>query len=103
LNRWNIPESLEREIIESDRRCVYCGVPFAAQRESRRSRPSWEHIINDARLITRENIARCCIGCNASKGTKPLINWLESSYCRTRGITRMTVAEVVRSALELSA
>ncbi len=99
-NRWNIPDCLAREIIERDRCCVYCGVEFEAQSVSRRDRPSWEHIINDARIVTRENIARCCIGCNASKGTKNLVEWLESKYCRTRGITRESVAPVVRSALE---
>lgn len=99
MNRWGIPAWLEREVIERDRYCVYCGVEFVEQIASRRDRPSWEHIINDARIITRENIARCCIGCNASKGAKSLSGWLESEYCRSRGITRESVALVVRSAL----
>jgi hypothetical protein len=97
-NRWNIPDSLAREIVERDRCCVYCGVDFTAQSASR-DKPSWEHIINDARIITRENIARCCIGCNASKGTKNFVEWLDSTYCKTRGITRESVASVVRSVL----
>jgi len=100
MNRWNIPDWLEREVIERDRSCIYCGVEFTAQSESRRDRPSWEHIINDARIITRENIARCCVGCNASKGTKNLVDWFESRYCKTRGITQESVALVVRSAFE---
>ena len=100
MNRWNIPDWLEREVIERDRCCVYCGVEFTAQSASRRNRPSWEHIINNARIITRENIARCCVGCNASKGTKHLIEWLESKYCKTRGVTNESVASVVRSVLE---
>src|SRR5688572_4132292 len=99
MNRWNIPDSLEHEVITRDRCCVYCGVEFAAQAASRRDRPSWEHIINDARIITRENIARCCVGCNASKGTKSLAEWLQSKYCTTRGITGDSVAFVVRSLL----
>jgi hypothetical protein len=57
---------------------------------------TWEHIINDARIITRENIARCCASCNASKGAKPLSVWLESAYCKNRGITKDSVADVVR-------
>ena len=100
MNRWNIPDWLEREVIERDRCCVYCGVEFTAQSPSRRDRPSWEHIINDARIITRENIARCCVGCNASKGIKGVVEWLESKYCRTHGITRESVTSVVRSTLE---
>ena len=71
MNRWNIPEWLERDVIERDRSCVYCGVRFAAQSTSRRDRPSWEHIINDARLVTPGNIARFCIGCNARRDGDP--------------------------------
>jgi hypothetical protein len=103
MNRWNIPEWLEREVTERDRTCVYCGVEFAAQSANRRDRPSWEHIVNDARIVTLGNIARCCIGCNASKGIKSLADWLQSNYCRTRGITRESVATVVRAALEARA
>jgi hypothetical protein len=99
MNRWNIPEWLEREVLKRDRRCVYCRVEFTATTTARRSRPSWEHIVNDAALVTRTNIARCCIGCNASKGTKPLSVWLESEYCRSRGISKDTVAAVVRDAI----
>jgi len=90
-------------VIARDRWCVYCGVEFAGQSASRRAMPSWEHIINDARIITREDFVRCCIGGNASKGTKSLVDWLESNYCRTRGTTWESVAKVVRSALESSA
>jgi hypothetical protein len=99
-NRWNLPGWLESEVTQRDRSCVYYGVHFADQSASRRDQPSWEHIVNDARIITLENIARCCIGCNASKGTKRLIDWLQTKYCRTRGITRESVASVVRSAIE---
>ncbi len=100
MNRWNIPDWLEREVIERDRCCVYCRVDFTAPSKNRRDSPSWEHIVNDASIVTRENIARCCVGCNASKGTNSFVEWLESSYCRTHGITRESVAPVVRSALD---
>jgi hypothetical protein len=101
VNRWNIPEALEWEIIERDRCCVYCGVDFTKSSESRGARPSWEHIINDARIVTRENIVRWCIACNSSKGAERLSKWLDSEYCRTRGITRDSVAAVVREALTI--
>ncbi len=29
MNRWNIPDWLEHEIIERDRCCIYCGVEFS--------------------------------------------------------------------------
>ena len=99
MNRWNIPAWLEREVAERDRECVYCGTSFATNEAPRRSRPSWEHIVNDARIVTRENIALCCIGCNASKGAKALTAWLQSKYCLNRGISGKTVASVVQVAL----
>jgi len=100
MNRWNIPDWLEREIIERDRSCVYCGIDFMTKSESRMSTPSWEHIVNDAQIVSRENIARCCISCNASKGAKDLIVWLDSNYCKKRGITKDSVASIVRKALD---
>lgn len=99
MNRWNIPDWLEREVIERDCACIYCGVSFDPPAAARRCRPSWEHIINDARIVTRENIARCCMGCNASKGAKALADWLQSRYCQARGITAETIAPVAQAAL----
>jgi len=99
VNRWNIPEWLEREVIERDQKCVYCGIEFGEINESRKSMPTWEHIVNDARIITRENIVRYCFSCNASKGAKELSVWLKSEYCVKRGISNNTVAEVVKSGI----
>jgi len=102
-NRWGIPKWLEDEIKERDKYCVYCGI-FMIEKslkgESRCSVASWEHIINDASIITRDNIARCCTGCNSSKGTKDLIVWLESNYCKSKGITEKSVAEVLKAAIK---
>jgi hypothetical protein len=99
VNRWNIPLWLEQEVSARDTACVYCGVDFSVPAMARGARPSWEHIVNDATIITRENIARCCISCNASKGTKDIEAWLLSRYCGRKGINKDTVAEVVRNAL----
>ena len=103
MNRWGIPDWLEREVIERDRACVYCGVVFTHTNENRRLKASWEHIINDARIVTRENIALCCIACNASKGAKRLMDWLDSKYCKIHGITADSVADVVRNAISFQA
>jgi hypothetical protein len=86
-------------VLSRDVACVYCGVVFSSPALTPGARPSWEHIINDMRIVTRENIVRCCMSCNSSKGTKDLSTWLRSEYCRRKGITRYTVAEVVRDAL----
>ena len=102
-NRWNIPPELEKEIAERDKYCVYCGVKLIEKSElgaSRKALATWEHIINDARIVTRENIARCCFSCNASKGAKKLSEWIDSKYCKQRGIDETTVAEVIKTALK---
>ena len=88
MNNWNIPEWLEKEVLDRDKVCVYCGVKFGSSKESRKTQASWEHIINDDSIITRENIARCCVACNSSKGTKKLSDWINSNYCKKKGINK---------------
>lgn len=98
-NKWNIPPWLEAEVRNRDLVCVYCAQAFTSPKVSTRSAPSWEHIINDAKIVTRENIALCCRGCNASKGQKRVSDWLLSPYCKAKGITAETVAPVVKQAI----
>jgi len=98
-NNWNIPDWLEKEVRERDKTCVYCDVEFTPAKVSMKSAASWEHIINDAKIITRENIALCCCGCNASKGQKPLSIWLQSKYCKEHGITPYSVAQIIKQAI----
>jgi|TARA_R110002050_G_scaffold39631_4_gene96880 hypothetical protein len=99
-NNWNIPLWLELEVRQRDKRCVYCGVEFTSSKVSKKTAPSWEHIINDAKIITRENIALCCCSCNASKGQKELSIWLESKYCQKKNINKDTVSLIIKQALE---
>jgi hypothetical protein len=98
-NNWNIPAWLETEVRKRDKTCVYCGVEFTPAKVSRKSAASWEHIINDATIITRENIVLCCCGCNASKGQKQLSVWLQSKYCKQRGITSASVSPIIKQAI----
>jgi hypothetical protein len=103
MNRWNIPEWLESEVKRRDTTCVYCGIEMIdrlSQGKPRAAVATWEHIINDARIVTLENIALCCAACNSSKGTKDLSDWIQSSYCKKKGINKQTVGQVVRAALE---
>ena len=96
-NQWGIPRALAEAVIARDSVCVYCGGPF--DRSCRATSPSWEHIVNDESIITIDNIALCCIGCNASKGVKLLADWLATDYCKRRGITASTIAPVAQSHL----
>lgn len=98
-NNWKIPEWLEMEVRARDASCVYCGCKFLSPKKSAKLSASWEHIINDANIITRENIALCCRGCNASKGQKSVSAWLSTKYCKERGITPESVAQIIKLAM----
>lgn len=98
-NRWGIPKWMEEEIRARDVQCVYCRRPFSTTQDSVKSSSSWEHIINDASIISLDNIALCCRGCNASKGQKELKVWLSSNYCKENGISPGTVSPIIRKAL----
>lgn len=100
MNIWNIPAWLEQEVKTRDKSCVYCGIQFIQTNRSRKSMPTWEHIINDANIMNRNNIALCCCSCNASKGAKELSIWIHSSYCTKKNINAETVSEVVKRALK---
>ena len=103
-NIWGIPAHLENRILKRDKKCVYCGVKLSAgtEKKSIKNRPTWEHIINDASIITYDNIAICCASCNSSKGTKTLTTWLLSDYCNRKKINKRTVAPVIKRAIRLS-
>ena len=98
-NNWNIPEWLEKEVRARDKVCVYCGVKFTSTKVFKKTAASWENIINDAKIITRENIALCCCGCNASKDAKKLSDWLQSKYCKERGINPDSVSVIIQKAI----
>lgn len=99
-NRWGIPKDVEELVRQRDVCCVYCGVQFTSSSVSFKSRPTWEHIINDIKINGPDNISLCCGSCNASKGRKTLEAWLNSSYCIAKGITKNSVAVVVKEVLE---
>ena len=101
-NAWDIPEWLEKEVRARYKNCVYCGIymkNYVPRGSSRKNVATWEHIINDANIVTRENIALCCAACNSSKGTKLLSDWIDSEYCQKKGINKNTVAPIIKKAL----
>lgn len=55
--------------------------------------------MNDAKIITPENIVLCCFSCNASKGQKELSLWLKSDYCKSKAIDEATVAPIIQLAI----
>lgn len=105
MNRWGIPKGLEEEIVTRDKTCVYCGVLLlekAPRNGSRKHMATWEHIINDARIVTRENIARCCAACNSSKGTKLLADWIQSDYCKKKALTSARLPQLLRKSCRVN-
>lgn len=99
-NRWGIPKEVEKMVLLRDLSCVYCGLRFIDADQNKKTRKTWEHIINDIRINGVENIALCCGSCNASKGNKKLVEWLGSKYCETENINKNSVDLVVKKHLE---
>ena len=98
-NRWGIPNDVEELVKKRDVSCVYCGTSFVNSIHTHKTRPTWEHIINDIKIIGPANIALCCGSCNASKGSKSFETWLTGKYCTKKGITEDNVAQVVKEYL----
>jgi hypothetical protein len=98
MNSRNIPEWLEEKVKNRDLNCVYCRTPF--DKSIKKHSSTREHIINDARIITEDNIALCCCSCNASKWAKDLLIWLTSNYCKNKNITIDTVAPIIKKATQ---
>ncbi len=98
-NKWGISREIEEYVSKRDTHCIYCGVDFSIDHDSRKTKPTWEHIVNDIQIMIKENIALCCTSCNASKGAKLLEDWLQSNYCKSKGISKDTVAQIVKDAL----
>jgi len=55
MNSWRIPEWPEEEVRARDRTCVYCRIEMtegSPRRGPRKATATWEHIINDATIVT---------------------------------------------------
>ena len=99
-NRWGIPKEVEEIVLKRDLKCIYCGCDFEDSKVSYKTRPTWEHIINDIRINGPDNVGLCCGSCNASKGQKKLEDWLNSKYCINKGITKDKVSQTVKKYLK---
>jgi hypothetical protein len=97
-NRYALVEDAVALVRQRDRTCVYCHKTMMAPTAAK-WRGDWatiEHLNHLPPWNNPTTISICCGSCNSSRGNRPLLEWLESSYCRTRGISRSTVAEPVQ-------
>jgi hypothetical protein len=60
-----------------------------------------EHFDNDGPFEEKYNLAICCRRCNSSKGTKRLLAWFKTTYCREKRINKETVSEPVKEYMRL--
>lgn len=99
MNKWGIPDWLEEKVKKKYRFCVYCHVKLKKHQYTigtHKDKATLEHIDNYG-PNSESNVVMCCSSCNSSKGTKKLIDWLKSSYCKRNGINEKTIAKVVKS------
>ncbi len=103
-NSWNIPDWLGKKVKIRDKFCVYCHVKLKGYHRTKGTlgdKATFEHIDNDG-PPSEENIVMCCASCNASKGTKKILDWLESPYCKKKNITKETIAGIIKKFVEIN-
>lgn len=99
-NTYGISRQDEREIRARDKTCVYCHISLKRYSHAKRlSGATIEHFNNDGPFDKKFNVAVCCRGCNASKGTKTLSAWFKTPYCREKKINEETVSKPVKEYL----
>ena len=93
-NRYGLPEAEVERVRQRDTTCVYCHKRMVTPgRDAKRE--DWatiEHLNHLPPWNNPATIAICCQSCNASRGNKTILHWLQSEYCLQRGITARTVA-----------
>jgi hypothetical protein len=97
--RYGLPPDQLPTIFERDGLCVYCHTWMVNWGSTAAPLQKWrtvEHFDNDGPLDDPANVGFACNGCNTSKWTKTLSDWLKTPYCVSRNITRYTVAEPVK-------
>ena len=101
-NQYGISEEDEKEIRARDKACVYCHISMKQYPHTRSAAGATiEHFNNGGPFDKKYNVGMCCRRCNSSKGTKRLLAWFKSDYCKEQNINAETVAEAVKEYLEL--
>ena len=105
MNRWGIPDWLEKKVRDRDKFCVYCHIPMKEYPRIKGTpcdKATIEHMDDEAVAHpTEKNIAICCGSCNSSRGARKLLDWFELPHCKNRSkpINEETVDEIVREFL----
>lgn len=97
MNRWGIPDWLEKKIRDRDKLCVYCHIELKEYLDIKgtpKDKATFEHL-TDEDLPLEDNVVMCCGSCNSSRGAKELPDWLESLYCKKKKISRETINPIV--------
>ncbi len=110
-NRFGIPHDVENRLRLRFTACAYCGQAMRQHAQTRgcpSDKVTIEHLNRSGPFywsqgLREEDLVLCCGACNSSRGASLLADWLESSYCRERGISAATVAEEVRRYLQTAA
>ncbi len=108
-NRFGISRADEEELRAREKTCVYCRKAmklFADTHEGkdRADLATIEHLNFDGPFyvsdgLRMEDVVICCCACNASRGTRRVLDWFKTKYCVSRNINEVTVAEPVRKYL----
>ena len=103
MNKWGIPDWLEKKVRDRDKFCVYCHIKLQEHlhiRGTPKDKATFEHLTNED-LPLEDNIVMCCGSCNSSRGARKLLDWFELPHCKNRSkpINEETVDEIVREFL----
>jgi len=101
-NVYGIGHDLEKKLRATHKKCVFCGIAMKTHAHSKGTpgdKATFEHLDNNGSMNKENNVVMCCGSCNSSKGTKSLATWLKSDYCKKYGITKNSVASVVKKYL----
>ena len=85
-NSWNIPDWLEIEVRARDKHCVYCGVEFTPTKISKRTAASWEHIINDAKIITRKIFVYAAVAATLARAKSNYLNGSSQNIANNKAL-----------------
>src|SRR5574341_45944 len=91
-----LPDRLRTKLIKKYAHCAYCNRKLSWHSVSLKSKATLEHIDNDENNIKESNLVLCCNSCNASKGNKPLSDWLVFLQNNDSDISRKRAAIVKR-------